>query len=566
MYTEYQVVELKPLAEAQFKGRIKLDVPGDDCGEITFRAKTVRYNAEEEYYWQGQLESEATEVECGCNYGTATFVSTENGKIGHISVEDDVFEVLQISSEKHIVAKIDNSRFTDRECATPSRSESAVDDSTDQSSSRNGQSGATCNVRCLVLTTPNAQNLEGIDQLRNRIDMGIAQTNQALRNSDISSCNLEIELVGIGFFNVVETGNIENDIAAFTNPATGIVAIRNAAQADIVIIMTDGDYPGIFGIVPAIGPINASAFAIVETGAAATARFTFAHEVAHLFGAEHNDTQSNTDARGRIFKTGKFLPCIGGTKQRTILSRMGTGESRIQYYSNPDVEFLDKPTGTDSRNNAQQLMDQACTVAAFRNTVEPYNINVGGNLFDCPCGGVSLQVDIFGGTVGATYQYVWETSEDGINFSTITYTGNGAYIQLPCTLGDGVFARVTVTDSNGLVRTQTVFAETSESPDGDIPCAQLQDPSHQSGHSSYLSAFPNPTSETSVVVVNVTIAGTYTVVLRDVKGGVVNTLLANQLLPTGRHLIEVDLPRQGLYMVTSSNSEGRGSSIKLVKL
>jgi len=452
MYTNYHLVKFGSLAEMQQDGKITIRLPESDCEDLVYKAKSVEYRNEQDYTWYGTLESKVEDEECYCRLGSITLISSEFGRIGHISVDDKTYELLELSEDVFVVSKLDGSKFTEEECG--------VNDKTPKYKSKEDQSASTrdngnCDVRCLVLFTNSALNAEGdLAAINNRINLAIAQTNRALRNSDVDRCQLRIELAGVEPYNLNpdpftglpqgESNSIFNDInsLAMDNASQ---ALRDGADADIVILLTDavengGNYGGVFGIVEAIGPNNNTSYAIVETGAATTGRFTFAHEVAHLFGGGHNTDPRPGIPHGHNFKTGNFLPCIFGKRQRTILNTAGANDVRIQHYSNPNVKFDDKKTGKDNeRDNAQQLRGEACVVAQFRETVEPFSVVIGGERFGCPCQGASITSTIFGGTAGATYTYDWFVSNDGINFTSLPYNGSSALANLPCTEGDGVF-------------------------------------------------------------------------------------------------------------------------------
>lgn len=51
-------------------------------------------------------------------------------------------------------------------------------------------------------------------------------------------------------------------------------------------------------------------------------------------------------------------------RYRTIMSYW-CGSNYVNYFSNPDVPFLGKPTGTDTENNAQALRDNMVSRKAF---------------------------------------------------------------------------------------------------------------------------------------------------------------------------------------------------------
>jgi len=95
----------------------------------------------------------------------------------------------------------------------------------------------------------------------------------------------------------------------------------------------------------------------------ATGYYTFAHEIAHMVGAQHN---RETGAVNFPYPYGYgFLirpPVNSG--YRTILAYPAQGyNTRINYYSNPSVSFRGFPTGEAITNNAKVLIDRRFLMA-----------------------------------------------------------------------------------------------------------------------------------------------------------------------------------------------------------
>ncbi|XP_059090627.1 coadhesin-like [Tigriopus californicus] len=110
-------------------------------------------------------------------------------------------------------------------------------------------------------------------------------------------------------------------------------------------------------------------FAIVRKSCA-QGYFSVGHEVAHIFGAQHN--QEVTD-RG-YFPYGFGYLVGGNTDARTILSYSAPGHSRrINYYSNrnPEVTFNGQLVGNATRDNARVLLERRFLMEALGTESEP---------------------------------------------------------------------------------------------------------------------------------------------------------------------------------------------------
>lgn len=84
---------------------------------------------------------------------------------------------------------------------------------------------------------------------------------------------------------------------------------------------------------------------------------TFAHEAGHCMGAMHNREESVRDEDDI-----NYGYCLPGTPYGTVMTYLNTctegQNTRIPYYSNPEVSYEGHPTGTATDNNALVMMDQ----------------------------------------------------------------------------------------------------------------------------------------------------------------------------------------------------------------
>ena len=568
MYSGYYLVDFGNLAQMQDQGKIKINIPDDECEDLVFKVKSVKYINEQDYYWYGELLSSPNEAECYCQLGSIILISSQFGRIGYISIDDKTFELIELSQNRFALGKPDGSKFTEAECGvTNSIPYVNPDIIPDIQVRENGN----CDVRCLVLYTNKALEAEGgLAAINNRVNLAIAQTNQALRNSFIDDSQLRIELAGVEPLSFTETQLIRFDV---NNLASTLDAqnLRSNFDADIVVLLTAGDYGSTFGIVRMIGPNDNTSYSIVQTGTATTGRFTFAHEVAHLFGARHNDDPESGIPHGHNFRTGNFIPCIFGKKQLTILNKAGEADVRILHYSNPQVTYDDKKTGVNgTRDNAQQLRNTACTVAQFEETIRPFNVFVTGDINTCPCGGSSLGVNIFGGTSGATYTYFGEKSIDGINWSTLS-TISTAYIppSAPphhnCPEEDYIFVRTHVVSSDGQedIASATI-ARIYEWPGQEEPCFN-QSLNISEGYDN-ISVFPNPASGYIESEITLLKKGKFTIRIMDSTGKLVTTIIESQDLEMGKHRFSFELRQSGMFFVNAFSDKGEQIVSQFIKL
>jgi len=325
--------------------------------------------------------------------------------------------------------------------------------------------------------------------------------------------------------------------------------------------MTDGEYGSTFGIVAAIGPIEESAFAIVETSAATTGRFTFAHEVAHLFGAGHN-----TDPRDGIPHGHNFL--TGLKRKRTIMNTLDEGKSRIQHFSNPDVKYSGKKTGVkNERDNARQLRNEACAVANFRETIVGFQVIITGDQYACPCESGYVTAFTHGGAPG-TYTFEWFVSPDGINWTLLPYSTSTAAVEVPCEEGEGVFVRVDATSSDNQTMSSTRFVEAATSwPGQEGPCVRSSHQQHTTAPQAFrVDAFPNPTQDSWRISVQMPQEDVLHLDFFDLSGKLVRSD-RYAALDKGAHTFYIPENElgTGLYFLRTTTGSGDIQILKLVK-
>lgn len=294
----------------------------------------------------------------------------------------------------------------------------------------------------MVLYTDAAE--AAVTNINNTASLAISQMNDAISNSAVNS-SLYMTLAGIQHLQFTETAFIWNDADNLSTNATA-TNLRNTNEADLVILLIDGNYSDgsgtYYGVVDEIGPDNANAYSIVEADAATSSRYTFAHEACHLFGGRHNNDPSGSYEHGYTFKTG-IWPFR--TDRYTVMHLVGN-DPRILHYSNPDVEYKNKATGTTSYNDvARKLEVEAPTVEAFRTFTPPLDAYISGPTKGYNSGTYTWYAVVSNGTT--PYSYLWEYSLDGFNYTGTLGTSSSVTAPLP--LDNDLYLRLTVNSSDG---------------------------------------------------------------------------------------------------------------------
>jgi len=185
----------------------------------------------------------------------------------------------------------------------------------------------------------------------------------------------------------ISSDDVPGDLGFVLN-STEALNLRNYWAADAVVFISNGSglpgtalgqaqVPG-YELEPLPGPAfaNHAAAAVLRSFATQEGQYVFAHELAHTFGANHNQDHlpANTTplepyAFGRWARNN-----AKGTGARTIMSYVqectGSPCPRILNYSNPDVYYDWFRTGLPlSANNAGVLQEIAPIEAQYRASV-----------------------------------------------------------------------------------------------------------------------------------------------------------------------------------------------------
>ncbi len=199
------------------------------------------------------------------------------------------------------------------------------------------------------------------------VDLAISETNQGYTAS------------GVGIhLNLVYQGAVDYDEANFdwgetlTRLQAGadgfmdeVHDLRDQVGADHVVLLVDtvGPYAGIGYQMQAItAPFFADyAFAVVARDYA-TGAYTFAHELGHNMGANHD--RDNADQGFFDDSFGLQVPEAGF---RTVMAYSCSGCVRVNRWSNPLITYNNAPTGiVDDADNARTLNQTKAITAAFR--------------------------------------------------------------------------------------------------------------------------------------------------------------------------------------------------------
>jgi hypothetical protein len=194
-------------------------------------------------------------------------------------------------------------------------------------------------------TTQARTAIGGVNPMNARIQLFIAQCNQAYQNSQVS---LTVRLVRRGevAYPGEGGGDSNTQLNHLTNPGDGVMdgihPERDNYRADQVILLVDSmDACGIAWCGNGSDPQNA--FGVVQWNCTV---FSFPHEIGHNQGCGHD--RDNGGCGFRSYGFGWRFTGNDGVQYRTVMAYApGT---RIPYFSNPNVSFQGQPTGVPIGN------------------------------------------------------------------------------------------------------------------------------------------------------------------------------------------------------------------------
>lgn len=420
-------------------------------------------------------------------------------------------------------------------------------------------------AKTLVLYTP-AATATGLN-LNNLVNTAVSQWQVSAVNSNLTPI---LEIVGIQPLNFTESNgsvaetNILTDINALSNNLTA-QQLRNNFEADLVILLTDGDYSDsfveIYGIVRDIGPNEPLAYGIVQA-VSATSTYTFIHEIGHLFGAGHNDDPRPGDPHGHNWQTG-FFPFFNNYK--SIMSNLNPNAQRVPYFSNPTKTHEGQPTGIiDQKFNAKVINVNGSAVEAFRYSTPALWASILGPASGNNGDQISFSPSVQGGQ--GTITLAWYTNSG----SGFIYAGSGAQLNTIMPTNNNLEIQLIVTDSNNQTFTANKFVQNNFLGGGCTTCPDNADKLNSDSLVVFGSEitpvlYPNPTSKNVIILLNTSSSSPNTFEIVEIIRGtrVTNLVQVNSIT---EQQIELDVSKlpNGIYLFQYVDKENF-KSIRFIK-
>ncbi len=371
-----------------------------------------------------------------------------------------------------------------------------------------------------------------------------------------------MELARVMQVNYAESGDDDTDLPRFQNTSDGILdevhTARDLYDADLCCLVVES--LDACGLAFSIGASYTTAFQMTAFGCAA-GNLSFAHEFGHLLNARHDTFVDATAGTNHAFVN-------RGSSWRTVMayndecdcsdevspcpakaSRMTPGMpscTRIQWWSNPAVNFSGTTTGIGTRCDNRSALDAADNgVIAFEGLVVHKTLSVAETVGPQEEGNLLAEQTIENNS-GTMVQY--------LNDAKGTYRAGTSI-----TLRSGFWAQ-SGTDFrafiDGCSNTLSMQASTENSSN---PVAFPGEPD--------LSISPNPVTGFTALEYSVAVPGMLSIILLDNMGVTLQTIVGQAYHDAGAYRIEADLGQlpAGVYYVRYADSQ-RIKVVPVVKI
>jgi Secretion system C-terminal sorting domain len=243
------------------------------------------------------------------------------------------------------------------------------------------------------------------------------------------------------------------------------------------------------------------ALAIVKADKAVNDRFTFVHEIGHLFGGLHRTMPGTTPpagffAFGNCFRAGPNFWSIRNWE--TVMS-VTCGVRIIDKFSSPNATLYGTPTGTANKDVARKITERASTVGDFVTDLGAILVSASGESYLQPFQNYTYTATPF--CESGTVNFNWEVSSDGFTFYNVLSgvgQSNYSFYYNPYTFTNTVI-RVTITDGLGRTAVDFIYLQLS-GPQMLMNGGQNNKPPDLYSPKIEATAYPNPTNGDNLVI------------------------------------------------------------------
>ena len=320
----------------------------------------VAFETEKSVSWIGHL--------AGHSGSHVALVAGGGVLAGTVTLPDAAYRIRYTPAGVHVVEQVNLAAFPDE--AEPIKPD--VEEAPPLAKARpRRDDGSTLDL--MVLYTPAARAAAGGKAgVENLIALGVTETNVAYANSGIVPRVRLVRMEEIYYGESTE--DILVDLQRLQNPKDRQIdkvhRLRNQHQADLVMLVGESTAGGcgIAFVMRNGGTATFQSFAFSYVARQCISpTYSFAHELGHNMGSQHASDDSFTGEGAFPYSYGYKDP---GFVFRTVMAT-GCACPRVLHFSNPQISFQGRVTGTELQDNAQSINNVRNFVANFRVSPRP---------------------------------------------------------------------------------------------------------------------------------------------------------------------------------------------------
>ena len=323
------------------------------------------------YSWVGHVASDPL--------SSVSLVVSNGLAVGNVNTNRGMFQI-RPAGDTHIVHQTDQSLYPAELEPIPVQPPPGFREPDAATAADDGSQ-----IDMLVVYTPSARLAAGgTAAIEALVDLAITETNTAYANSGITPRLRLVHKAEVPYTEYGGASTFDNALTELRSTTDGIIdnvhTLRDTYGADAVqLLINDGTYCGLaYRMSVQSASFASSAFAVTAY-TCATGYYSFGHELGHNQGSHHDHYVVGATTTVYPYSYGYVhLGASAGTSFRTVLAynnlcsaTFGAGCTRIQWFSNPNVNYNGSPTGvpagqTDPADNHLSIDNTAFTVANFR--------------------------------------------------------------------------------------------------------------------------------------------------------------------------------------------------------
>lgn len=230
--------------------------------------------------------------------------------------------------------------------------------------------GTTINV--MVVYTPSARAAQGgTAAMQALVNLGVSETNQGYANSGVTQRITLAHSAEVTYTEGAGGAGFDAALTDVTGTADGkmdnVHTLRDTYAADMVSLwINNAAYCGLAWLMTTASPtFESNAFSVVHYNCA-TGYYSFGHEMGHNQGS-HHDVFVNPENGVYSYSHG-YVDTLN--QFRTVMAYPNAcgNCTRINYWSNPNVNYTARTTGAANANNTLSLNNTVSVVANWRSS------------------------------------------------------------------------------------------------------------------------------------------------------------------------------------------------------